>query len=70
MATKLIEIRKPTKEEKNAEIVFIRKDKSNKIHTIYGCKCYESWEQWGASKEILGDNVDDIEKWRRNDTRI
>jgi len=70
MATKLIEIRKPTKKEKHAEIVFIRKDESNKIHTIYGCKCYESWEQWGASKEILGDNVDDIEKWRRNDTRI
>ena len=67
MTTKLIEIRQPTKEEKEngAEVVFVRKDESNKEHTIYGCKCYESWEQWGSSKEILGDNVDDIEKWRR-----
>ena len=64
--TELIEVRTPNKEEKErgAEIVFIRKDKSGNEYTILGCTCYESWEQWGESREILGDNVDDIEAWR------
>ena len=67
MKTELIEVRKPTKEEKeknHAEIIFIRKDRFGKEHTIYGCTCHESWEQWGEIREILGDNVDDIEAWR------
>ena len=65
--TELIEIRKPTKEERennDAEIIFIRKDRFENEHIIYGCTCYESWQQWGVSKEILSDNVDDIEAWR------
>ena len=48
----------------NAEVVFIRKDESGREYRIYGCKCYESWEQWGAPREILADNCDDIENWR------
>ena len=66
MTTKLIEIRQPTKEEKEngSEVVFVRKDESNREHTIYGCKCYESYQQWGTSTNILGDNVEDIEQWR------
>lgn len=34
--------------------------------TILACTCYESWEQWGASTEVLGANVDIVEKWRHN----
>ena len=66
--THLIEIREPNpdEEKKGAEIVFIRGDKNDNEHTIYGCKCHESWEQWGTIPEILGDNVEDIERWRRN----
>tara|TARA_R100000482_G_scaffold123643_2_gene74115 strand:- start:843 stop:1082 length:240 start_codon:yes stop_codon:yes gene_type:complete len=63
--TELIEIRKATskeREQNNAETVFIRKDRSGNEYTIYSCKVYDSWEQWGVPKEILSDNVDDIEE--------
>jgi hypothetical protein len=65
--TRLIATRNPNASERKsgAEIVFIREDWGGGRHTILGCKCYESWEQWGASTEVLGDNVDTIEKWRR-----
>lgn len=68
MSSKLIETRKPTPKERKehgAEIIFVRKDETGEEHTIYGARCYESWEQWGARREILGDNVDTIEAWRR-----
>ena len=68
METKLINTREPDTEEqeKGAEIVFIRRDKNGNEHTIYGSKLFESWEQWGTVTEVLGDNVEDIERWRKN----
>jgi hypothetical protein len=65
--TKLTEVRNPTPQEKKrgAEVVFIRTDESNREHIILGCVCCESWEQWGVSSDILGDNVDQIEQWRK-----
>ena len=70
--TSLKAIRKPTQEEKNlgAEIVFIRENQNQTEFKIYGAKCYESWEQWGSSKEVLGDNVEDIEQWRNGNINI
>lgn len=50
----------------NADVIFIRQDEEGREYKIHGCKCYESWEQWGQPTEILGDNVDTIEKWRHN----
>jgi len=66
MKTKLIERRKPTPAErsKGAEVVFIREDESGRKATIYACRCYESWEQWGAHREVLCDNVPAVEAWR------
>ena len=67
MRTKLIEERKPTtkeRKENGAERVFIREDENGRQYTIYACRCYESWEQWGTSTRILGDNVNDVENWR------
>ena len=67
--TKLIEIRNPNIEEKErgAQIVFIREDsETGEEYTILGSACYESWEQWGVKREVLGDNVEDIEQWRQN----
>jgi hypothetical protein len=66
--TKLIETREPNIEEKErgAEIVFIREDINGEEYTILGSACYESWEQWGVKREVLGDNVEDIEQWRQN----
>lgn len=63
--TTLICISKPTVSEKKrgAEVVFVREDKDN-TYRVLGCKCCESWEQWGAPVSVLGDNVDDIEQWR------
>lgn len=67
MKTKFIGSRKPTTEEKKngAEIVFIREDSAGRQIEIFGCKVYESWEQWGAPTEVLSDNVKNIEAWRR-----
>ena len=66
METKLINTREPDTEEqkKGAEIVFIRRDKRGNEYTIYGCKCNESWEQWGTWKLVLADYVEAIERWR------
>ena len=63
--SKLIAIRKPNRAEKKrgAEVVFVRKD-GQREYTILAATCYESWEQWGAPTEILGDNVDTVERWR------
>tara|TARA_R100000781_G_scaffold98935_1_gene62518 strand:+ start:1628 stop:1843 length:216 start_codon:yes stop_codon:yes gene_type:complete len=63
--TELIEIRRATsreREENNAETIFVRKDRLDNEYTIYSCKVQDSWEQWGVPKEILSDNVDDIEQ--------
>jgi hypothetical protein len=71
--TRLDEVRKPTSREKKehgGEVVFIRKDDQRKVvYKIFASKCYEGWEQWGADRDILGDNVDDVERWRRESDR-
>lgn len=66
MTTKLIKIRKPNAEEKKqgAEIVFERKEtKGKNRYTILACDNGMAWSQWGASTDVLGDNVDIVEKW-------
>lgn len=65
--SKLTDTRKPTPKEKKdgAEIVFER-EKDGKEYTILAAKSYESWEQWGAPKDILADNVNTVEKWRKS----
>ena len=67
MSTKLTGIRKATKAERKsrgAEVVFTWEDEQGREHTIYGCTCYESWEQWGAPRDVLSDNCPSIERWR------
>jgi hypothetical protein len=66
METRLIETRPPNQDEKErgAEVVFVREDENGYLHNILGCKVYESWEQWGASHDVLCDNVETIENWR------
>jgi hypothetical protein len=67
MTTTLAGLRKPTPKERKdrgAEIVFNREDEQGREYTIYAAKCYESWEQWGASTEVLSDNVPAVERWR------
>ena len=65
MTTTLQAIRRPTRAEqkRGAEIVFERKE-GRRLHAVLACKCYESWEQWGAPREVLSDNVDAVERWR------
>lgn len=67
--TRLAAIRRPTPAEvkRGADVVFEREDMQYPGHThaILACRCYESWEQWGAASEILSDNVDAVERWRR-----
>lgn len=68
MTSKLVSIRKPTTAEKKrgAEIAFERDDERGHSHTVLAATCYESWEQWGAPREILCDNVDAVERWRHH----
>mgnify|MGYP001608598557 CR=1 FL=1 len=70
MTTKLIVIRRPTPAEckRGAEVVFERKE-GRQTHIILACRCYESWEQWGAGTEALADNVNAVERWRRGGLR-
>ena len=65
--TALESVRKPTptEEKRGAEVAFNRKDSDGHEFTILACRCYESWEQWGAATEILADSVDAVERWRR-----
>ena len=66
MKTKFLGKRKPTQSEakRGAEIVFIREDEQGNEIYILASKCYESWEQWGSTVEVLSDNVFQVEKWR------
>lgn len=66
--SKFIGTRKPTADEKKkgAEIVFIRETPQAATIEIYACKVYESWEQWNAPEDILRDNVNQVEKWRKS----
>lgn len=67
MTTRLIEVRGPSADEaqKGAEITFVRCDSDGVHHSIKACVTYESWSQWGVSTDILGDNVEAVEAWRR-----
>jgi hypothetical protein len=59
--------RKATKQEqkdRGADVVFTREDGDGREYTIYACRCYESWEQWGERRDILAENVEDVERWR------
>ena len=67
MTTRLISIRRPNLAEskRGAEVVFERAE-GQRVHTIMACKCYESWEQWGASTGVLSDNCPAVERWRHH----
>ena len=55
------------RKEHNAEVVFTYEDTdSGKVVKIYACQCYESWEQWGADRELLSRNVSRVEAWRNS----
>lgn len=59
----LVEVYRPT--DDNGEIGFKRVDERGDVHDIRASVCYESWQQWGADEQILGDNCDAVEAWRR-----
>lgn len=46
------------------EAEFVREDEKGRRVAIQACRIHESWEQWGAPKSILSDNVQDVEDWR------
>lgn len=50
-----------------AEAIFIREGvDTKKEYIVYGCRCFESYQQWGQPMSILTDNIPDIEYWRKN----
>ena len=69
MKTKFIEQRQPTNEERKrgAQVVFVREEiASGKKINVLAAKCYESWEQWGAQREVLSENCSTVEAWRNS----
>lgn len=64
MATKLIEICAPNREEEGADVVFVRKDGKHaiRIKAMFD-RDMGGWSQWGADTGTLGDNVPAIEAW-------
>lgn len=70
MNTKLIDIGGPRRDELvsnggGIDAVFVREDERGRQYKIYAAICYESWMQWGEAQEILADNIDAVETWRR-----
>lgn len=68
MTTKLIEVRGPTAEEaaaKGGDVVFVRRAEDGTETAIHASVCGGSWQQWGADRDILADNGDAVEAWRR-----
>ena len=66
--TELQAVRTPTSAEskRGADVVFERTDVDGRAHVILACRCHESWEQWGAIHDVLCDNVDAVERWRKH----
>ncbi|UTC29811.1 hypothetical protein BAJUN_01810 [Bajunvirus bajun] len=68
MTTKLIEVRGPTAEEAAAlggDVVFVRRDRAGVETKIHASVSHESWSQWGADRDLLGENQEAVESWRR-----
>ena len=62
---RLVAVRLPTRREARggAEIVFERRH-DGRSEVIYAARCYEGWQQWGASRDALTANVEIVERWR------
>jgi hypothetical protein len=68
--TKLIAVLEPseTQRTRGAEVVFLRRDDIGNLIEILACKHLESWEQWGATFDVLSENASDVELWRHSST--
>lgn len=70
MRTVCVAVRLPNRRERRdfgASVVFERRSpgRGGERFTIYAAPCYESWQQWGAPKDVLWDNVPAVNAWRR-----
>jgi len=69
MKTVFLGCRKPSRRElaiTNCDLIFTREDvDTGETYDIYVNlpDGYYSWMQWGVDKNILGDNVDDLEEY-------
>ena len=71
--TKLIEVRIARggdKKDHGADAVFVRLGDDRKLHTIYASSVGGSYHQWGADREVLGDNVDAVTRWAKHPDRL
>lgn len=63
MTSKLISIEVPQLDEKGADVVFVRKVGRFKVRVKACLYNEQGWQQWGAEKSVLGDNVPVVEAW-------
>ena len=67
MDSQLIGIRKPKRYQKNNvewDLIFVREDRYGKERKIFVSLPTDEvgWFQWGEDKDILSDNVEDLEQ--------
>lgn len=53
-----------------AEVIFTREDKAGAQYTIYAVAVDGSYNQWGAHREVLGDNVPTVTRWAKHPDRL
>lgn len=72
MTTKLIDVRGPNAQEAEdgAEVVFHRRERGGLEHFIKACWTDGSYQQWGATTPVLGDNVEAVTLWARGITEV
>lgn len=72
MTTRLIDIRGPNAQEAEdgAEVVFHRRERGGLEHFIKACWTDGSYQQWGATTSVLGDNVEAVTLWARGITEV
>lgn len=69
--SRLIEVRGPSAQEadQGAEIVFVREDGGVNSY-IKACWTDGSYQQWGATTRVLGDNVEAVRLWAEGITAV
>ncbi|ARB14228.1 hypothetical protein Ccr5_gp328 [Caulobacter phage Ccr5] len=78
MQTRLIVVRAPTAAELadpssragGAEVVFERADREGRTRLVFASYCYGSYQQWGETVDVLGDNVEAATLWARGMARV
>jgi len=71
MTAEFIDTEAPRPKEKSdgAEVIFVWRHRGRKVR-IQAARAYDSWIQWGATRELLGLNVNNVTRWHNGISHI